>query len=107
MYFEILVLILSVVFQFTAAFFALKLIRVNGWLWAWLLISVALVVMAFHRIVTLTRIFSGDISHPPDLTAELVALGIPLLMMAEVLLPSNLLAAILRRIRRLMHPVLV
>jgi len=79
------VLALSVVLQFVAAFGAFRLIGITGHRWAWTLIAAALAFMGIRRSITLYRAVAGDIPQPPDLTAELVALFISLLLVAGVL----------------------
>jgi PAS domain S-box-containing protein len=74
------VLSISVLLQFTAAFLATRLIRATKQSAAWLLIALAIILMGLRRLITLYRLMSGDLYHPPDLTAELIALGISLLM---------------------------
>ena len=83
---ETLVLGTSIALQFTAAALALLLIRITGWRFAWTFIAVALVLMGTRRSITFFRLVSGDISRPPDLTAELVALVISVLMVTGVAL---------------------
>jgi len=75
-----LVLGVSILFQFAAAFSALRLIRVTGKRTAWALIATAVSLMAIRRCITLFRLLTGDLSRPPDLSAELVALVISVLM---------------------------
>jgi len=70
--------------QFAAAVLALRLIRPTGWLIAWTMIAGGLVLMGARRGITFTRLVIGDMSVPPDLTAELVALTISALMLAGV-----------------------
>jgi PAS domain S-box-containing protein len=84
------VLAISVLLQFTAAFLAIRLIRVTKNSGAWLLIALAIVLMGVRRSVTLYRLISGDISHPPDLTAELIALSISVLMVIGIALIAPL-----------------
>ena len=79
-----LVLAVSVLLQFSAAILALRLIRVTGRRTAWALIAAAVFLMAVRRFITLFRLLSGDLTQPPDLTAELVALVISVLMVAGV-----------------------
>ena len=78
------VLAISVLLQFAAAFLAIRLTRVTKNSGAWLLIALAIVLMGVRRSVTLYRLISGDISHPPDLTAELIALSISVLMVIGI-----------------------
>jgi PAS domain S-box-containing protein len=81
-----LVLAASIAAQFTAAALALRLIRATGWWLAWGMIAVAMALMGARRSITFYRLVSGDLARPPDLSAELVALAISLLMVAGVIL---------------------
>lgn len=74
----------SVALQFFAAFMALRLIRVMGGHFAWIMIAAALGLMGARRSITLYRILLGDPTITTDLSAELVALGISVLMVAGV-----------------------
>ena len=76
---------ISIALQFTAAFLSLYLIKITGKWTAWILISIALIFMGIRRSVTFYRLVSGDTSLPPDITAELLALVISLLMLVGVI----------------------
>ncbi len=78
------VLAASILLQLTAAFLALRLIRVTGAGRAWTLIALAVLLMAVRRGITLYRLASGDLAHPPDLPAELLSLGVSGLMILGV-----------------------
>lgn len=80
------VLAASIVLQLTAAGLALRLVRVTGWWLAWVCVSAALVLMSLRRCITLYRMLVDDRSLSPDLTAELAALGIAVLMVAGMAL---------------------
>lgn len=86
------ILSLSILLQFTAAGLALRLIMLTGRKRAWSLIATAMVLMGIGRCITLYRVVSGDLSLPPDLSAELVALAISLLLFAGVALIGPLFA---------------
>lgn len=79
-----LVLIISILLQVSAALLALRLIWLTGRRTAWVLIATAVSFMAVRRSITLFRLFSGDLSRPPDLLAELVALAISVLMVGGI-----------------------
>ncbi|KMP10655.1 hypothetical protein UZ36_06940 [Candidatus Nitromaritima sp. SCGC AAA799-C22] len=51
---------------------------------SWILISSAIILMGVRRCITLFRLLTGDMKHPPDHTAELVALFISVLMFAGI-----------------------
>ena len=74
----------ALVFQFAAAAFALRLIRATRWHTAWILISISAFLIAIRRLITLLRLISNDLSSPPDMTYELVGLGISVFMFAGV-----------------------
>ncbi len=74
----------SLLLQFIAAFLALRLIRITGRKLAWGLIATAVFLMAVRRSITFYRLMSGDLSYPPDLSAELVALFISVLMLTGI-----------------------
>ncbi|MEF9438621.1 MAG: PAS domain S-box protein, partial [Candidatus Mariimomonas ferrooxydans] len=85
-----IVLGISVLLKFLAATLALRLIWVTGKKWAWILIAGAISLMAVRRSITITRLISGDISYSPDLTAEVVALIISVLMVVGISLIAPL-----------------
>jgi signal transduction histidine kinase len=87
----IVILGISIALQFIAAAFALRLIRITGRWRAWSFIAIALTLMGVRRSITFYRVVSGDISLPADVTAELVALSISLLMLLGVLMIGPLL----------------
>ncbi|NQU57588.1 MAG: PAS domain S-box protein [Rhodospirillales bacterium] len=81
---SVYILGISIVLQFTAAGFALRLIRVSGRWRAWSFLAIALTLMGIRRSITFYRIVSQDASLPPDLTAEIIALGISILLLAGI-----------------------
>ncbi len=97
------VLAASIVLQLTAAGLALRLVRVTGWRLAWLFVSAALVLMSLRRGVVLYRVLVEDRPLSPDLTAELVALCISVLMVTGVALIAPLLARAKMMERDLRH----
>ncbi len=86
----------SIVLQFTAAFLALRLIRVTGGLVAWILIATAIFLMGVRHSIILSRLVSGGITPPPDLQAELVALAISMLMVVGIALIGPFFASVKR-----------
>ncbi|MCH8997281.1 MAG: PAS domain-containing protein [Proteobacteria bacterium] len=70
----------SIVLQFVAAFLALYLIRFTGWRVAWSMIAGAMVLMGVRRSITFYHSIIEGTSAPPNLSAELVALTISVLM---------------------------
>ena len=81
-----LILGISTILQFIAAILSVRLIRVTGRKGAWIFIAIAMTLMGIRRSVTLYRSVSNDITYSADLTAELVALTISILMILGVML---------------------
>jgi PAS domain S-box-containing protein len=79
-----IILILSIILQFTAAELAIKLILVTRKRMPWLYIATAVVLMGIRHSIKLGRIISEDFSHPPDLSGEFVALIISILMVVGI-----------------------
>ncbi len=77
--------VLAVVLQLTAAFFALKLIRVTGKGISWILISTAFCLMAIRRLVSFGELLTGHLLSI-DLMDDAIALVTSALMLAGVLL---------------------
>ncbi len=71
---------LSVVFQTAAAIMAFRLIAITGRKTAWVLISLALALMAVRRIIPLYHLISGKVSVPPDLLFESIGLLLSMAM---------------------------
>jgi PAS domain S-box-containing protein len=78
------ILTLSIIVQAAAAIMAFRLVRVTGRRWAWILISVALTLMAVRRAVPLYRLITGDPSIPPDALNEVVGLILSVVMAAGI-----------------------
>ncbi len=97
------VLAASIVLQLTAAGLALRLVRVTGWWLAWVFVSAALVLMSLRRCIALYRVLVEDRSLSPDLSAEIVALCISVLMVAGVALIGPLFARAKKNERDLHH----
>jgi PAS domain S-box-containing protein len=81
----ILVLAISILLQFLAAFSAFRLVRVTGKTCSWILISVALSLMGVRRLITLSDLIFNSGNHSPDLIAEIVAMSLSFLMFLGVL----------------------
>jgi light-regulated signal transduction histidine kinase (bacteriophytochrome) len=77
--------VVAVVLQLTAAFFALKLIRVTGKGISWILISSAFCLMAIRRLVSFGELLTGHLLYI-DLTDDAIALATSALMLVGVLL---------------------
>jgi PAS domain S-box-containing protein len=89
-----LILLASLILQFTAAVLALRLIFVTKRTPAWLLIAAAIVLMGLRRGITLYEILFWGLPTPLDFTAELVALVISVLMVVGIAWIAPLFAAI-------------
>jgi two-component system, cell cycle sensor histidine kinase and response regulator CckA len=87
-------LLVSIIFQVTAAIFALTLVRVNDRNLGWVALAAAILLMTLRRSVTFFRITTADTSFPADPTAEAIALLISALMLVGI-------AAIVPRLRSL------
>jgi light-regulated signal transduction histidine kinase (bacteriophytochrome) len=85
----------AVLLQLTAAFFALRLIRVTGGRVSWILISSAFCLMAIRRAVSLWELLAGNLSSI-DLLDQSAAVGISALMLAGVLAIPSLFLTIQR-----------
>jgi len=74
----------AAIFQYAAAFLALRVLRITGRDPAWLLIAAVAFLMAVRRTVVLYHSLSHDVVQPPDLAAECVGLGISVLMLVGI-----------------------
>jgi len=81
----LLMLTVSVILQFFAAFLALRLIRSSRNNFPWILISSALFLMAVRRVIVIFHLLDGGIAHLPDLYAEVIAFVISLLLVAGLI----------------------
>jgi PAS domain S-box-containing protein len=79
-----MVLTLSIVLQVWAAYLALRMVRITGTSLAWIAVSIAILLMALRRSITLYRALSGNSSFQPDLSSEFVALSISVLMLIGI-----------------------
>jgi len=82
---SVLLQVAAVLIQLTAAFYALRLIRVTGRSTAWVLICAGFCLMALRRSVSLWYAPSGGIAGPPNLWEAGLALAISAVMLAGVL----------------------
>jgi PAS domain S-box-containing protein len=72
----------SLLLQLVAATLALRLGRTAGWARGWLFLAAASLLMAARRAVTLGNVLAGEVT--PDPSAEVVAVGISILMLLGV-----------------------
>ena len=75
-----LVLASSILLQFAAAALAFRLVRITERRLAWILMAVAILLMAIRRCITFSGLLSGTLLRPPEFAAELVALTISVLI---------------------------
>ncbi len=81
----IVVLSISVLLQFTAAVYALRLIRTVGGRLAWVSLAAAIFLMTIRRVITLIAVIERYPDQLPVLNTELVALLISVLVLTAVL----------------------
>jgi light-regulated signal transduction histidine kinase (bacteriophytochrome) len=77
------VLAISILLQITATVLALKLIKITGRNISWILVAMAISLMAIRRSVTLFHMFAGE-RVPADWAAETVALLTSALLVAGI-----------------------
>lgn len=80
----VVILLLSIVMQLAAAIYALLLIRITDRKSAWILISMAMVLMTSRRIVSFVSILTSDKKFTYEIP-EIIALIIAFLMLLGVL----------------------
>ncbi len=90
----IVILIVSILLQFTAAFLALRLVWVTKKAPAWVLIAIAICLMALRRCLTLYQLLFWEAPTPLDQTTELVGLGVSILMVVGMAWIAPLFASI-------------
>ncbi len=76
-----IILLVSILFQLSAAIQSLLLIKQTGKRFAWGVLAVATLLMAGRRMITLVRLMSGNVAYLPDPAAEWVALFISAMLM--------------------------
>jgi PAS domain S-box-containing protein len=82
--------------QLTAAYYALRLVRITGRSPAWLLISAAFCLMALRRVILLVYYLAGSQAIPFSFWEDGLTLAISLVLLAGVLYISPLVLAIKR-----------
>jgi two-component sensor histidine kinase len=80
----IIVLVISIIFQLTAAFYALMLIKLTGKKISWILISIALILMTVRRIVPLYNIYLNE-SYQLNIENEVIGLILSFLLLIGVI----------------------
>ncbi len=81
---SVTILIVSLLLQIVAVYFALRLIRITDRRLVWSLIAAAIALMAVRRGITLGQLFLSEGAALPNLSAELVALMISILMVVGI-----------------------
>lgn len=81
-----IVIFISALLQFAASFVALRLMNVTGKALSWGLIALAIFLMAIRRSVTLLKIIQAQHAPPMELSIELIALLISILMLTGLIL---------------------
>ena len=94
---------ISILLQFVAAIVALSLIRTTRQWLAWGFIAAALILMGIRRSITFYRVITDHNNFHLDLTAEIVALIISILMLTGVLLIGPLFKSIQNKNRKLLE----
>ena len=79
-----LVLAISVLLQWTAALWVLKLIRITRKRMAWILIALAFLLIAIRQLIKLIHCLSGGSSPQLDLSDELLTVAISMMMVGWV-----------------------
>lgn len=102
----IIILMLSILLQFTAAFLAFRLVWVTQKTPAWVLIALAICLMALRRCLTLYQLLFWQSPTPLDETTELVALTVSILMVVGVGRIAPLFYSIKRSEEELRRPLI-
>jgi signal transduction histidine kinase len=79
-----LVLGISILLQCMGLFLALRLIRVTKARRAWILIGIALIIIAIRQSIALFQLTFGDSSDPRDISNELVTVAISVIMVVGI-----------------------
>ncbi|MGD0278490.1 MAG: PAS domain S-box protein [Smithella sp.] len=81
----IVVLTCSILLQFLAVLYALRLIKLTGRAYSWILISAALCLMMIRRIIPLYYVISTKPTYPVDLPNEFIGLLLSFFMFLGIL----------------------
>ena len=91
------ILLTSLILQFIAVCFALRLIRVSGKTLAWSLIAAAITLMGLRSGLRLEQVFDADSAKQPNLFVELIALGISALMAIGIERITPIISGVMRQ----------
>jgi PAS domain S-box-containing protein len=89
----VVVLTCAVLFQFLAALYALRLIKLTGRAYSWIFISLALCLMMVRRLISLVDVFSTNPTYPIDLPNEFIGLILSLFMFLGIVGIKEIFAA--------------
>jgi len=81
-----IIIFVSALLQFAAAFVALRLMNVTGKAISWGLISLAIFLMAIRRSISFVKLIQTKQIPPIDLSIELIALLISILMLTGLIM---------------------
>jgi len=81
----ILILACSILIQLITAVFALRLIKTTRYYWSWIFLAMAIGLMAARRIITFYDMLAGAGAESVNLSAEITALTISVLMFIGIL----------------------
>ncbi|MGM0531811.1 MAG: ATP-binding response regulator [Bacteroidota bacterium] len=82
----ITILIISIFFQLVAVFFSIRLIFITKRYFSWILIAIAITLMAIRRLVSLNSLISDESIPVGASSAEYVALAISILISTGIIL---------------------
>ncbi len=91
-----IVLGISIFLQLVAVYLALRLICVTRRRAAWVLIAVAISLIAVRQCMILFRLIAGSLSIPPELSYELVNVAFSAIMVSGIALINPLFLSIKR-----------
>ena len=86
----IVIMVLSALLQFAAAYLSIRMIRITGRRKAWILIAAAITIGALRRSNELFRLVSTTTVNPPEVLGELFSLGTSICMVVGVALIAPL-----------------
>lgn len=87
---------ISILLQLAAVYLALRLIRITRKRAAWILIAVAISLIAVRQCMTLFLLITEDLSVPPELSYELVTVAFSAIMVSGIALINPLFLSIKR-----------
>ena len=82
---KILILAFSILFQIITAILALRLIKTTRYYWSWIFLAMAIGLMAARRIITFYDLLTGVDAESVNLSAEITALVISVLMFVGII----------------------